>query len=361
MLPAVKLDLSLSPGDLTAQLIDIESVSGSEGPLADAIQTALEACDHLTVTRDGNALVARTELGRPQRVVLAGHIDTVPIAGNVPSRIELGLLHGCGAADMKSGVAVQLKLAAGVTAPAMDVTYVWYDCEEIESERNGLLRLSRNNPAGLAADFAILLEPTGGVVEGGCQGTLRAEIRATGERAHSARAWMGRNAIHEAAEILGILREYQAREPEVDGLRFHEGLNAVGIRGGVAGNVIPDECVVTVNYRFAPDRSAEQAADHVREVFAGWQVTITDSAGGARPGLHSPAAASFVAAMGGTPRAKLGWTDVARFDALGVPAVNFGPGDPALAHTRGEHVPLAAVAECEARMRSWLRAAATRG
>ena len=328
MLPAVELDLSLSPGDLTARLIDIESVSGSEGPLADAIEAALGACAHLTITRDGNALVARTELGRPQRVVLAGHIDTVPIAGNVPSRIDRGLLYGCGAADMKSGVAVQLKLAAEVTAPVMDVTYVWYDCEEVESERNGLLRLSRNSPASLAADFAILLEPTGGVVEGGCQGTLRAEIRADGERAHSARAWMGRNAIHEAAEILGTLRGYQAREPEVDGLRFHEGLNAVGIRGGVAGNVIPDECVVTVNYRFAPDRSAEQAAHHVREVFAGWQVTMTDAIGGARPGLGSPAAASFAAAMGGQPRAKLGWTDVARFDSLGVPAINFGPGDP---------------------------------
>jgi succinyl-diaminopimelate desuccinylase len=237
----------------------------------------------------------------------------------------------------------------------VDVTYVWYDCEEIESERNGLLRLSRNDPASLAADFAILLEPTGGVVEGGCQGTLRAEIRADGERAHSARAWMGRNAIHEAAEILAILRKYQAREPEVDGLRFREGLNAVGIRGGVAGNVIPDECVVTVNYRFAPDRSADEAADHVRQVFAAWQVTITDAVGGARPGLGSPAAASFVAAMGGTPRAKLGWTDVARFDTLGVPAVNFGPGDPSLAHSRGEHVPLAAVAECESRMRAWLQ------
>lgn len=359
MLPAVKLDLSLSPGDLTAQLIDIESVSGSEGPLADAIETALEACEHLTVTRDGNALIARTELGRSQRVALAGHVDTVPIAGNVPSRIDQGLLYGCGAADMKSGVAVQLKLAAAVTAPAMDVTYVWYDCEEIESERNGLLRLSRNNAAVLAADFAILLEPTGGVVEGGCQGTLRAEIRATGERAHSARAWMGRNAIHEAAEILAILRDYQPRQPEVDGLRFHEGLNAVGIRGGVAGNVIPDECVVTVNYRYAPDRSVQQAAEHVRECFAPWHVTLTDSAGGARPGLGSPAAASFVAAMGGTPRAKLGWTDVARFDALGVPAVNFGPGDPALAHSRGEHVPLAAVAECERRMRVWLQGSAS--
>ena len=355
MLPAVELDLSLSPGDLTARLIDIESVSGSEGPLADAIEDALGECEHLTLTRDGNALVARTDLGRPQRVVLAGHIDTVPTAGNVPSRVDQGVLYGCGAADMKSGVAVQLKLAAEVAAPVVDVTYVWYDCEEIESERNGLLRLSRNDPASLAADFAILLEPTGGVVEGGCQGTLRAEIRADGERAHSARAWMGRNAIHEAAEILAILRKYQAREPEVDGLRFREGLNAVGIRGGVAGNVIPDECVVTVNYRFAPDRSADEAADHVRQVFAAWPVTITDAVGGARPGLGSPAAASFVAAMGGTPRAKLGWTDVARFDTLGVPAVNFGPGDPSLAHSRGEHVPLAAVAECESRMRAWLQ------
>ncbi len=359
MLPAVELDLSLSPGDLTARLIDIESVSGSEGPLADAIEDALGECEHLTLTRDGNALVARTDLGRPQRVVLASHIDTVPIAGNVPSRVDQGVLYGCGAADMKSGVAVQLKLAAEVAAPVVDVTYVWYDCEEIESERNGLLRLSRNDPASLAADFAILLEPTGGVVEGGCQGTLRAEIRADGERAHSARAWMGRNAIHGAAEILAILRKYQAREPEVDGLRFREGLNAVGIRGGVAGNVIPDECVVTVNYRFAPDRSADEAAEHVRQVFAAWPVTITDAVGGARPGLGSPAAASFVAAMGGTPRAKLGWTDVARFDTLGVPAVNFGPGDPSLAHSRGEHVPLAAVAECESRMRAWLQGSAS--
>jgi succinyl-diaminopimelate desuccinylase len=355
----VNLDLSLSSGDLTAQLIDIESVSGSEGPLADAIETALDAYGHLTVRREGNALIARTDLGRPHRAVLAGHIDTVPIAGNVPSRIDRGVLYGCGAADMKSGVAVQLKLAAEVTAPVIDVTYVWYDCEEIESEHNGLLRLSRNDPADLAADFAILLEPTGGVVEGGCQGTLRAEILAVGERAHSARAWMGRNAIHEAAEILGILREYRARKPEVDGLQFHEGLNAVGIRGGVAGNVIPDECVVTVNYRFAPDRSAQQAAEHVRDVFAPWQVTITDAAGGARPGLSSPAAASFAAAMGGTPRAKLGWTDVARFDALGVPAVNFGPGDPSLAHSRGEHVAVAAVAECESRMRAWLQGSAS--
>jgi succinyl-diaminopimelate desuccinylase len=351
----VALDLTTSAADLTAQLVDIESVSGAEKPLADAIEAVLGGCRHLTVTRDGNAIVARTEFGRAQRVALAGHIDTVPVAGNLPSSVDGGLLHGCGTSDMKSGVAIQLKLAAEVTAPIVDVTYVFYDCEEVESERNGLLRLSRNDPASLAADFAILLEPTAGVVEGGCQGTLRAQVRAGGERAHSARAWLGRNAIHEAGAILDVLRGYQERRPVVDGLTFREGLNAVGIEGGVAGNVIPDECVVTVNYRFAPDRSAEQAAEHVREVFGGWEVVVSDAAGGARPGLDSSAAIAFCAAVGGTPRAKLGWTDVARFDSLGIPAVNFGPGDPAVAHSRGEHVELTAIARCEASMRAWLQ------
>jgi succinyl-diaminopimelate desuccinylase len=352
----VKLDLFADTAELTARLVDIQSVSGSEGPIADAIETALQALPHLSVQRDGHALVARTSLGRPERVILAGHIDTVPIAGNVPSHLEAGLLYGCGSTDMKAGVAVQLKLAATVPEPARDVTYVCYDCEEVEAERNGLLRLSRTRPGLLAGDFAVLMEPTGGVVEGGCQGTLRAEVRAAGRRAHSARSWLGQNAIHQAAAILEVLRGYQARQPDVDGLAYHEGLNAVAISGGVAMNVIPDECVVTVNYRFAPDRSPEQAADHVREVFADWDVRVTDGAPGARPGLAAPAAAAFVAAIGGTPRAKLGWTDVARFDALGMPAVNYGPGDPQLAHTEGEYVALAGIAECETRMRRWLTA-----
>jgi succinyl-diaminopimelate desuccinylase len=278
----------------------------------------------------------------------------VPVAGNLPSRLSQGVLHGCGTADMKAGVAVALRLAATVPEPARDVTFVFYDCEEVEAERNGLLRLSRRRPDLLAGDFAVLMEPTGDVVEGGCQGTLRAQIRAAGQRAHSARSWLGRNAIHEAAGILDVLRGYQARQPQIDGLAYHEGLNAVAISGGVAMNVIPDECVVTVNFRFAPDRSIGDAEAHVREVFAGWDVQVTDAAGGARPGLAEPAAAAFVAAVGGTPRAKLGWTDVARFDALGIPAVNFGPGDPQLAHTRDEHVEVAAIGECEARMRRWL-------
>jgi succinyl-diaminopimelate desuccinylase len=259
-----RVDLQLDGAALTAQLVDTPSVSGEEGPLTDAIEGALRLLPHLTVHRDGNTVVARTTFGRPERVILAGHVDTVPIADNLPSRLEGSRLFGCGTTDMKSGLAVQLRLAAGLTSPSRDVTYVFYDCEEVAADRNGLLRLSRNHPELLAGDFAVLMEPSSGEIEGGCQGTLRAEVSVPGQRAHTARSWMGRNAIHEAGDILGVLRGYTPREPEVDGLRYHEGLNAVAIRGGVAGNVVPDECVVTVNYRFAPDLDGQQAADVVR-------------------------------------------------------------------------------------------------
>lgn len=351
-----QLDLSRDAGAVTAQLVDIESVSGNEKALADAVEDALRAMPHLRVDRDGDAVVARTALGRAQRVVLAGHLDTVPVADNLPSRVEGERLYGCGATDMKSGVAVQLRLAASLAQPNRDVTYVFYDCEEVEAARNGLGRLARTRPEWLAGDFAVLLEPSGAVVEGGCQGTMRAAVTARGQRAHSARAWMGANAIHEASRILDALRAYEPRRPVIDGLEFREGLNAVYVTGGVAGNVIPDECVVSVNYRFAPDRSEEAAGSHVREVFTGFDVEVVDSAPSADPGLSGAAAAAFVDAVGGQPRAKLGWTDVARFAAAGVPAVNYGPGDPSLAHTRGEYVDLAAVLDCEARMRAWLTA-----
>ena len=350
------MDLQLDGAALTAHLVDTPSVSGEEGPLTDAIEGALRSLPHLIVHRDGNAIVARTTLGRPERVILAGHVDTVPVAGNLPSRVEGSRLFGCGTTDMKSGLAVQLRLAASLTSPGRDVTYVFYDCEEVAADRNGLLRLSRHSPELLAGDFAVLMEPSSGEIEGGCQGTLRAEVIVPGQRAHTARSWMGRNAIHEAGAVLDVLRAYTPREPEVDGLRYHEGLNAVGIRGGVAGNVVPDECAVTVNYRFAPDLTGEQAADFVRSVFSAWPVKVLDVADGARPGLGQPAAAEFVAVVGGTPRAKLGWTDVARFSALGIPAVNYGPGISEIAHTAGEYVEISKIAECESRLRAWLNA-----
>jgi succinyl-diaminopimelate desuccinylase len=304
-------------------------------------------------------VLARTALGRAQRVVLAGHLDTVPIAGNVPSRVEGPLLYGCGASDMKSGVAVLLRVAhlvgTGALDPRVDLSWICYDCEEVEAARNGLGRLARERPGALGGDLAVLLEPTGGVIEGGCQGTIRVVVTVPGVRAHSARSWLGTNAIHAAAPVLERLAAYDARTAIVDALEYREGLNAVAISGGVANNVIPDECSVTVNLRYAPDRSEAEALEHVRAVFDGFTVAVADSAPAARPGLDSPLPQAIVAAVGGTPRAKLGWTDVARFGELGVPAVNFGPGDPNLAHKREEHVHLAAVIEAEAALVRFLR------
>jgi succinyl-diaminopimelate desuccinylase len=342
------------PVALTRALVDIESVSGDEAEITDAVEAALKAAPHLNVTRVGNTLVAATALGRPQRVVLAGHLDTVPVAGNLPSRTEGNILHGCGTSDMKSGVALALSLAVGAAVPRYDVTYLFYDCEEVESERNGLRKLAASHPDLLAADFALLLEPTYGLVEAGCQGTMRAIVRTTGKRAHSARSWHGVNAIHAAGEVLARLNAYEARSVDIDGCRYREGLNAVRIGGGVAGNVIPDECWVEVNFRFAPDRSEEQAHAHVREVFEGFEVAVTDSAPGALPGLTAPPAQEFLAAVGQPPQAKLGWTDVSRFAALGIPALNFGPGDPNLAHTREEHVEIDRIVAGAETLRRWL-------
>src|SRR5919202_606729 len=322
---APQLDLSADVVRLTQALCDVESVSGDEGPLADAVEAALRGLDHLEVLRDGDAVLARTHLARAERVVLAGHLDTVPVAGNLPTRIEggaeSGVLVGRGTADLKGGVPVQLKVAAALAEPSRDVTFVFYDNEE---------------------------------VEGGCNGTLRAEVVTRGVAAHSARWWRGVNAIHEAGRVLARLQADQPREVEVEGLVYREGLNAVSISGGIAGNVIPDVCRVVVNYRFAPDKDLTSASTHVREVFEGYEVTIVDGADGARPGLDRPAAAEFAAAIGVAPRAKEGWTDVARFSALGIPALNFGPGDPSVAHADDEHVPVAQLRACERALLTWL-------
>ncbi len=352
------LDLGADAVTLTEQLVDIESVSRNEQAIADAIERALLPLGHLTVTRHGHTIVARTDLGRAERVVIAGHIDTVPLNDNLPSRREDGLLHGLGTCDMKSGDAVILKLAATVTEPNRDLTFILYEAEEIEEEFNGLRLLAQSHPELMAADFAILMEPSGAIVEAGCQGTMRIDIRTTGERAHAARSWKGVNAIHGAADVLARLNAYEPRRPVIDGLEYHEGLNAVFITGGVAGNVLPDECVVSVNHRFAPDRSEAEAEAFLREFFAGFEVTVSDTAPGAMPGLGLPAAKAFVDAVGGEVKPKFGWTDVSRFSALGVPAVNFGPGDPMLAHKQEEFVPIEHIERCEHQLRNWLGAEA---
>lgn len=344
--------------ELFRAIIDIESVSRNERELADAVEATLRPHQHLEVLRDGDAVLARTNLGRPERVIVAGHLDTVPVAGNLPSTVvpdEAGVMvYGRGSCDMKGGIAAMVWLAQRLSEPTRDITWVFYDCEEIDFNDNGLGRLTSNHPEWFAADLAVLMEPTGARIEGGCQGTMRFGITTTGLAAHSARSWLGHNAIHDIAAVIDRTREFTAAEIEVDGLAYHEGLNATMISGGLAPNVVPDACTVQINYRFAPNKSAEQAQALMTDWYRDWEIEVLDLSQGARPGLDQPAAAAFVQAVGGQPRAKYGWTDVSRFAALGMPAVNFGPGDPGKAHAVDEFCPLADVQNCVDALTRWL-------
>jgi succinyl-diaminopimelate desuccinylase len=354
----MKLNLAGDVAELTRELVDIESVSGNEGQIADAIEQALSAYPHLSITRDGNAIVAKTNLGLAKQVVIAGHIDTVPVADNLPSKLmsfeREQVIWGRGTVDMKAGVAVMAKLAAEVKEPVVDVVWVFYDQEEIEASKNGLGRLVRNHPELIKGSFAILCEPTAATIEGGCNGTMRVEIALSGIKAHSARPWMGSNAIHKLGGVLNILNAYIPEELEVDGLVFRESLNAVMVSGGIATNVIPDQASITLNYRFAPSRSVAEATNHLRTIFQDFEFTVVDSAAGARPGMNSPEAKAFVEAVQAPVNPKYGWTDVARFSEMGIPAVNYGPGDPNKAHADDENVPASQIYACEAGLRKFL-------
>lgn len=329
---------------LTRDLVAIPSVSREEGAITDYLEAALAAAPWLEVVRVGDNLVARTQLGRALRVVLAGHTDTVPPHGDdVVPQIEGDRLRGVGAADMKSGIAVMLELARTVADPAVDVTYVFYAREEIAAAESGLRELAEARPDLLVGDVALLGEPTDAVLEAGCQGTMRMRVVVRGKRAHTARPWMGRNAIHRLGRILAVLDAYEPRRPVLDGCEFRESLQAVTVAGGIAGNVVPDHAEVLVNHRFAPDRTPAEAEAHLRELLAplledGDTIEVIDRAAGAAPALHHPLLAALIERNHLDVRAKLGWTDVARFAAMGIPAANFGPGDATIAHTAGEYV-----------------------
>jgi succinyl-diaminopimelate desuccinylase len=350
------------------ELVNVASVSGDERHLADAVEACLQGCAWLEVSRLGNTVIARTNLGRESRVIVAGHLDTVPAAGNEGATLikadqqlphdgspaKEDLVFGLGACDMKGGVAVALRAAVTLDSPQFDVTYIFYECEEVDSARNGLTILAAERPELLKADVAVLLEPSNAQIEAGCQGTLRAQIRTQGVRSHSARSWLGDNAIHHLNEVLRRLNDYEPARVVIDGLEYREGLNAVGIAGGVAGNVIPDTAMVEVNYRYSPSKSADEAAAHLADIFQGFDVIVVDNAAGALPGLTQDALAELVRLVDGQVAPKFGWTDVARFAAMGIPAVNLGPGDPGLAHSRGEFVTCAQLQKCEETIFAWL-------
>lgn len=338
-------------------ICDLQSVSGSEAELADELFSILSAQDHLEVLRDGNAVVAKTKSANPA-VVIAGHIDTVPVVGNLPTQLHHfereQVIFGRGTVDMKAGVAVMLKLAVELANPNRAITWVFYDNEEVDSSLNGLGRLMRNHPGLISGEFAILCEPTSAMVEGGCNGTIRVEIVASGKKAHSARPWMGENAIHKLLPALQVLTDYVPEVVQVDGLDYKESLNAVIAQAGIASNVIPDRASLMVNYRFAPSRSAAEAEQILRKLFEGYELTVKDVAEGARPGLDTALAKGFIAATNASVFPKYGWTDVARFSALGIPAVNYGPGDPSLAHADNENVPVGHIHDVYNGLKGWL-------
>lgn len=338
----------------------IPSVSHEEKALADHVVARLGGLDHLVVDRVDDNVVARTHLGRDMRVVVAGHLDTVPANGNAEPRIDGDVLYGLGSADMKGGLAVMLDLATAVEAPAVDVAWVFYTGEEVAAEHNGLGHLFARRPDLVAGEVALLGEPTAAAIEAGCQGTMRVRVELVGARAHTARPWMGRNAIHRAGGLLATLDAYEPRRPVIDGCEFREGLQAVFIEGGLAGNVVPDRVVVTINHRFAPDRTTEEALNHVEAVLAphlssGDTIEVVDVAGAAAPWLTHPLLAALRDRNGLDVRAKLGWTDVSRFAVAGIPAANFGPGDPTLAHTQGEHLDRASLERVHAALGDLLR------
>jgi succinyl-diaminopimelate desuccinylase len=353
------LDLTLNLTELTMAICDVESVSGNEAELADLVQQALGEQPHLEVIRDGNAVVAKTNLGRGHRVIVAGHLDTVPVANNLPTSLHHfereQVIMGRGTVDMKGGIAVMLKLAAELDSPKYDLTWVFYDNEEVASHLNGLGRIAKNQPELLTGDFAVLCEPTSALIEGGCNGTIRVELTSRGVKAHSARPWMGKNALHGLTQALQTLSSFEPETVLVDGLEYRESLNAVMAHSGIATNVIPDLATLTVNYRFAPSRTASEVEQKLRELFEGYELEVTDLALGARPGLDLGLAQEFVASVSAAPRPKYGWTDVARFSQLGIPAVNFGPGDPSLAHADNENVPVGHLVDTHRALGEWLR------
>ena len=376
------------------QLMSSYSVSDHEGELADAVETYLRGISHLTVRRYGDTVMASTDFGRERRIILAGHIDTVPVIGNFPPRwLDPGdgdilpdiaasfpqdrVMWGRGSVDMKASDAVLLYLAATQQRPKYDLTFVFYDHEEVSAEHNGLRKVVERHPDWVRGDFAIIAEPTGCGIQGGCNGSIRFDVITHGVAAHSARAWMGENAIHKAAGILNALNSYEPADVVVDGLSYREGLNATLISGGTGTNVIPDECRVHVNYRFAPNKSIEEAkallmgtsagaelgnGEHVATggPFAGYGIEMKDESPAARPGLNNDLAVSLATLVrsrtGLSPQAKLGWTDVARFSELGIPAVNLGAGDPLLAHKHDEQIPVSQLSTLCEILQAWLGA-----
>jgi len=324
------------------RLVAIDSISRNEAALAILVFDELCSVEHLVVERVGDNVIARTEGFHAHRILVAGHLDTVPGDPSL-AVIEGDRLTGLGACDMKGSLAVMLELAKDTAKRTFDITWVFYAREEIARSESGLLEIAQLRPDLLQADAAIVAEPTGGAVEAGCQGTLRLGLTVQGLRAHTARPFTGRNAIHRLGAAINQVAQYEPRVAVVDGIAFTEQLQVVSVGGGIAPNVVPDSATLVLNHRVAPDRSRDQAVSAVREYLSDLLedadvLEVLDWAPAAPPSLTHPVIQSLVAASGQPARAKVGWTDVATLHEMGIPATNFGAGDPLLAHRSDEFV-----------------------
>ena len=336
---------------LTHELVCIPSESFQEKEIVDFVAQKLSEAPWLDVTRIGDNIVAKTGDTKGMRLLLGGHTDTVPAQGNDQIRLSEDSIWGIGSADMKGGIAIMLSLALNVPDSAVDMTYVFYAREEVAHKHNGLLEIEANQPELLIADLAILGEPTSGNIEAGCQGTMRFTLELKGERAHTARPWMGRNAIHRLSGVLAAIADYESRSPVIEGCQYREALQVVKVEGGIAGNVVPDSTTLTINHRVAPDRSLDIAEREIRDLLGPFmepadELKVVDAAPPAKPGLSNPILASMIESHELDVQAKLGWTDVAFFDQKGIPAANFGPGDATLAHTSNEQVERSSIDQC---------------
>jgi succinyl-diaminopimelate desuccinylase len=330
------------------ELVDIPSESRDEARLAGHALSVLR--DGGVEARDGgDSCILAGVTGRDDRplVLLAGHLDTVPAQGNRPGTRDAGAVHGLGAADMKGALAVMLELALARPAATVDLGYVLFPREELPFGESSLTPLLEREPGLREADLVVVMEPTANAIHAGCLGNVNATWTFHGRSGHSARPWLAENAIHRAAEGIRAVAQVEPIPHDFDGLRFTEVVSVTRIAGGIAGNVIPGEAVATVNYRYAPGRSAADAEAWLRELCEPYgTLVIEGNAPSAPVAVANPLAQRLIATGDLAVEAKQAWTPVAEFAAAGVDAVNFGPGDPAQAHAREEHVRIDALVRC---------------